>query len=521
MSDNKDPVVIEEKIRFSQSVMWKDQKKYYDLKGIDAWDEDVPFYITSNPFIARSYAQIAIGFIQDWIHMNPHVIDHPFYFLELGAGTGQFSFYFLKNLLELQKILKLEHVKIQYVMSDVTETSFKFWESQSALQSFLNSGVLDFCLFDIYQGGDLQLHRSKNKIGMQNIQNPLVIIANYLFDSVATDVFTVNNGELFESLVTLKTDASNLNHGMPKDWKHVKIDYCQNKIEEKYYGNVFDEILFNYRHQLMDTHFQFPIASLLAIKNLQALCHNQFLLLTSDKGYTNLEELDHCDYPELDFHGSFSVMVNYHAIGEFLKKSKGENFIQSFRENIVSGIFSSGFVLNALPQLSFAAKQMIQGFSPTDYFLIYEHFTEHYKECSLEVMSSYLNLSAWDPYVFDHISDHLCELSSEGDPEVISYLAAHMHHISDNFYYLPSSSDTLFNIGLFFQNISRFEEAIDYYRKSQRFFGENDIVLFNIGMCLYSLDRNAEAMACLQSALALNSNATDASAWIEVIKKEV
>lgn len=54
MSDdknNKNQVVIEEKIRFSQSMMWKDQKKYYDSKGIEAWNEDVPFYITSNPFI--------------------------------------------------------------------------------------------------------------------------------------------------------------------------------------------------------------------------------------------------------------------------------------------------------------------------------------------------------------------------------------------------------------------------------------------------------------------------------------
>lgn len=438
----------------------------------------------------------------------------------MGSGTGQFSFYFLKHLVELQKILKLEHVKIQYIMSDVTESPFQFWESNPALQPFLKTGVLDFCLFDIYQVGDLQLHRSKHTVGPKEIQNPLVVIANYLFDSIATDVFTVNNGEIYESLVTLKTDPSNFDHTAPKEWKDIAITYSENKIENTYYNNAFDEILFNYRHQLMDTHFQFPIASLVAIKNLQTICNNQFLLLTSDKGYTNLEELDHCDYPELDFHGSFSVMVNYHAIGEFLKNSGGENLLQSFRENIVSGVFSSGFALNALPQLSYAAKQMIQGFSPTDYFLIYEHFTEHYKECTLEVMSSYLNLSAWDPYVFDHISDHLCELVGEGDPEVVSYLAAHMHHIADNFYYLPSSNDTMFNIGLFFQNVSRYEEAIEYYRQSQHYFGENDVVLFNIAMCLYSLDRNAEAVAYLESALALNSNATDAKEWIDVIKKE-
>src|SRR3990167_1566565 len=151
-------VILEKEIRFSQSMMWKDQKKYYDVKGIDAWDEDVPFYITSNPFIARGYAQIAIGFIQDWVQQNKAAADHPFYLLELGAGTGQFSFYFLKNLLELQKILKLDHIKIRYLMSDVSETPFEFWESQLSLKPFLDSGVLDFCIFDIYHSVDFQLH---------------------------------------------------------------------------------------------------------------------------------------------------------------------------------------------------------------------------------------------------------------------------------------------------------------------------------------------------------------------------
>jgi hypothetical protein len=37
---------------------------------------------------------------------------------------------------------------------------------------------------------------------------------------------------------------------------------------------------------------------------------------------------------------------------------------------------------------------------------------------------------------------------------------------------------------------------------------------------LYSLERNAEAVTYLQSALALNADATDAKEWIETIQKE-
>src|SRR5881409_4001505 len=125
-------IILEQNIRFSQSKMWTAQKNYYDQKGINAWDEDVPFYITSNPFIAREYAEVAIRFMQDWVQKNPSAIEHPFYLLELGSGTGQFSFYFLKYFIEIQKLLQLEKIKIRYIMSDVTDSSFNFWKSHHA-----------------------------------------------------------------------------------------------------------------------------------------------------------------------------------------------------------------------------------------------------------------------------------------------------------------------------------------------------------------------------------------------------
>ena len=76
------------------------------------------------------------------------------------------------------------------------------------------------------------------------------------------------------------------------------------------------------------------------------------------------------------------------------------------------------------------------------------------------------------------------------------------------------------DIGLFFQNVGRFQSAIDYYQLSQKHFGESDVVLFNIGMCFYSLDRHAEAIENLQAAYALNAEAMDAKEWIEIITKE-
>src|SRR6202008_3024750 len=51
-------IVIEDKKRLSQSLIWKLQRAFYASSGPLAWKPNgVPFYITSNPHIARCYAR--------------------------------------------------------------------------------------------------------------------------------------------------------------------------------------------------------------------------------------------------------------------------------------------------------------------------------------------------------------------------------------------------------------------------------------------------------------------------------
>ena len=44
-------VALEEATPFSKSKLWQAQREYYDNQGIAAWEEEVPFYVTSNPLL--------------------------------------------------------------------------------------------------------------------------------------------------------------------------------------------------------------------------------------------------------------------------------------------------------------------------------------------------------------------------------------------------------------------------------------------------------------------------------------
>src|SRR3990167_4992408 len=71
-------ITLEHDIRFSQANMWRNQRDYYHEKGINAWHKDVPSYITSNPYIAKHYAQMVITFIEEWVKQHPEGAQEPF-----------------------------------------------------------------------------------------------------------------------------------------------------------------------------------------------------------------------------------------------------------------------------------------------------------------------------------------------------------------------------------------------------------------------------------------------------------
>ncbi len=76
----------------SRSVIWQLQGWFYEAAGLSAWGESgpVPFEITSNAFIARYYASIALPLLPEvlWPRGDERRTNKsdPLFVLELGAG---------------------------------------------------------------------------------------------------------------------------------------------------------------------------------------------------------------------------------------------------------------------------------------------------------------------------------------------------------------------------------------------------------------------------------------------------
>ncbi len=514
-------VVIEKDKKFSESCLWALQREYFHNEGIDAWVNQVPFYVTSNPFLANCYAHIIVRLAQDWIKKHPDAINHPFYILELGTGSGRLSYYILKKIEKLQQQLNLTQIKFCYVMTDFTESNLKYWDSHPALQHFLENGMLDFAIFNMEEDTTVQLRKHQTVLTEGSIINPMTVIANYIFDTVSHDAFTVSNGEVKASLVNLTTYHENMKNGRPVDWEQVQITHTPVGIGEHYYDDEdFNAVIKTYADLLTQSNILIPIAGLRTIRNLKKLSNGKMLLLSTDKGYTHIEEMDHLDHPHLAFHGSFSMMVNFHAIAKYFEQTGGQAIIQSLRTGIKNTAFISGFDLNDFPELSFALYEHVERLSPSDYFILHRNISENFQHCILNTLAAHLAFTDWDPHIYQKLSKQICEQITSAESATVEYLTSHMSNLAENFYYLPKSYDVMFDIGILFHTLRRYADAAKYYKLSEHYFSEQFGLAYNIALCLYNSGEMQEALSYFRRALKLDPKSKETKEWIDFIEKE-
>ncbi len=76
------------------------------------------------------------------------------------------------------------------------EESCAFWAANEAFAPFIAAGVVDFAQFDAERGGALHLHVSGARIAVGSLRNPVVGIANYVFDTLRQAVYRTSGGTL-------------------------------------------------------------------------------------------------------------------------------------------------------------------------------------------------------------------------------------------------------------------------------------------------------------------------------------
>lgn len=507
-------IILEEGMRLSKSMLWGLQTAAYCQFGPEAWgSKTVPSYITSNPYIARQYAYLVLGFLRDCFAPNsstPIDLKEPLYIFDLGAGTGRFAYLFLKSLLMIKSVLRKEELKIRYVMTDIAKANIEYWKKHPFLQEFLNEGILDFaCYYHEERTPAMQLLHTGLKLTPETVKNPLIVIGNYFFDTIPQDLFMVKDGILQEGHIRLAMEKNAtteaLNPTDPAVINHLQcsFDYAPLENIEGYYQDFpeLNRILKIYASRFENIPFQFPVGAFQTIRFFRELSNGKLLLLAGDQGRVTEEQLQRSQFL-LSKHDSFSLSVNYHAIALFFRHSGGTSLLTTFPEPLFVVIAAIlGGEKERFPETALAFRTHIDYFEPKDYYKIVSNTEKEWVQPTLESILLILKLGNWDPANFNHYFDQIRALLPNATREEREQLVQVIYNIWDRFYPVSSQEGAfVMNMGVLLYDLEHYKEAIAFFQRALDLNYENDVVYNNIAASYTSLKDFAAAFEWRQKA---------------------
>lgn len=522
---DKQEVPLDIKQRLSRCMLWHLQREYFDRQGIAAWQAGaVPHHITSSPFIADAYSRIIAAFLRDSraafaganVGSNSSIDpSHPVYIVELGSGPGRFAYLFLKKLRARRANSSLSDLSIKYVMTDFTERTLDYWRAHPWFQPFIEEDVLDFARFDVEHDQKLRLVHSGEILSAKTVRNPLVVISNYLFDSIPQDAFFVSGGELHETLVTLTTPKNGFKRDDLEILSRVEMSCEHNQINGNYYHDAkWNGILLDYKKRLTETAFLFPVSALKCIRNLNRLSRGRMLLLSGDCGYSNDEALlEGKGAPTMTVHGSISMMVDYQIIGEYSRRLGGQALHPGRRADSIN---VSAFMFGELPggfvETRQAYAQAIESFGPDDFFTLKEGIAEVYPALSVDQIIAFIRLSCWDYKRFREcmpaLKKHLPDISNIQKQK----LRETVMKVWDSYLPIGEDNDLAFQLGTLLLELDFYEDALEFLQHSVDLYGMAPGTAYNIGVCHYSLGQVAQALTYVNQALELDPEFKEAKA---------
>lgn len=488
--------VVEEPVLFSESLIWDLQRRFYERHGIDAWGEGrIPFGISTSPHIAAAYARVFFGFLRDWqARLEP---GEPVYIIELGAGSGRLGFNFLNALTEFFDASSLKDVPFTYVLTDFVESNVVFWEQHPQLRPFVEQGRLDFARFDAAADRTIRLRASGRELQPGTVANPVVVVANYLFDSIPQDLFSVEDGELFAVTVGLASPQEEPDRHDPEVITRIEMQYDRFPVEPSFYGDEASErILRFYRDTLDGTVVTFPQTALQCIERLRELSGGRMLLLSGDKGDHRLDDYEGRDLPALILHDTgFSITFNYHALVRYFEELGGEVLTTPFRATSLNIL---AFAIGApnTTELRQAYRDNIERNSPDDNYtgLI---SAEQNKDISLVELLALVRMKRYDSHSFLIAWAQIAK-KLQGMPEsAIPEIRLMVRNIWANYYELGEKLNIPFHLGVLLAAVGDYAESIAFFERSLERSPGHPTTLFNLANSLLHTGERERALALL------------------------
>ena len=492
---------IQKKTPFSKSLVWEINRDFYNQNGIAAWSDDiVPHQITNSSLAATSYAEFIFAFLKDQ-EANIQT-DEIVYILELGAGHGRLCFNVLRHLDQLISDSEGCHTKYCYLLSDIVEENLAFYSNHPKLKEYYDRGVLDISYFDAKESNELVLRKTKKTITTSDLEQPILAIANYFFDSLPNELYYFQDEKVFDCAVSIDSHSDPLGKSAQELISDMQLTFHTSNAEQPFFENeIFNKILAEYSVAFDNAYILFPKIGMECLSNISKLSKMGLVLLTLDKGYKEIKELTTRKQPDFVKHGSFSLWVNFHAMSQYCKMNGGIS------------IFDSSTNLS----IDLACLMLIK--QPFKYHLFEETFHKHSSQINLDDVNSmkklvYKNLStidlsellslirlnSYDSSIFISLLPNIKVLAKDISVKQRTRLRQTIIKVWANYYMIKADYDFSYELGGLMYDLGYYDEALGYFKHSSDAFGNKIDVDYNEILCYYQLRKDSLFYEALEAA---------------------
>lgn len=507
-----------QRYRFSEAPIWNIQRKYYEDKGLKAWNNDqVPQYITSNPMIASAYAEMIFGFLQD--RANKEHCSEPVYIVELGAGAGRLAYHVLHELCQLRDYAATTLPPFRYIMTDLAMSNVMAWTEHPALQPYIFEGLLDFARFDAVHDTELNLVGSGTTISEGDLKQPLILIANYFFDSIPQELIYVEKGQLYEADVYVEYPKGMDSHQPLESLDQINLRYELRRAPEyEQEAYPYRDVISVYQEELDHEYLLFPDVGVTCLERLNRLSQAGFLLITADKGEHILEHLIMDEPPELILHGSgFSLTANYHAIQQvFVQRGAAALFPPHHYKNINVGcILSMDKPMDYL-HMRLAYRRCIERFGPDEFYSMKTWVDRNIDTMGLQQLLSFWRLGGYDAEFFIQSTRRISSLLPEASDEEMQDILRGIEQMYASYYVMEQRYDLALDAGLILFEMGMYDQAKLYLERSVQEDPEEVVstVYYCLAICCFELELIDDAEMYLRKLLELEPEHEEALALI-------
>lgn len=506
-------VVIERDVPLVDSVLWKRQRAFYRRTGLDAWsDNSLPQYITSNPTIADAYAVTVVAFLRDCATAGLLDVSDKVRIVELGSGSGQFGYLFINRLRELVRSSPLPTRDVSLVLTDFSDEAVERLAAHRRLQPLAEEGSLDFARFDATEPEPLALVHSGEVLDPAASTAPIVVLGNYVLDSLPSDCFRIIQGRLHRSLLTITAREPGAVaeeggvRGLDFTWRDHPVPSDAASRQAVADADVLP-ILQDYEATLDDTAVLVPTAAVECIRFFRGNGGPR-LFLFGDKGHVDTWELLSQGPPSIVSHGgAFSLMANFDALARYTRAQEGHVLHPPHRP---ASLVVAGYLFGALEPTETAAtyRTTIADGGPDDFYTVKTSIS--LGQTTLASMLANLRLSRYDTSIFYECFPDLLGAVADAPPSMRPDILRVVEQVWAHYFPIGEPEDLASYLGFLLNAINYHREAIPYFERSLDLHGRHPDATYGLATAYLGLRDLESADKYADETLALDPTSSGA-----------